>query len=160
MNKLNYYVIDIQAFYTPEFTPKELSIMSNDGYIHHYLLTSLKAWNKLPVKSKKQNFHLSHFHHGIRYDDGLMDFSELPRILQNLKADRIYVKGHQKQEFLKTIIDNILIINLENFENCPTLVKTEDTCIYHLVNDVKKYVCSFKNVQLLSNFVEKYIISK
>ncbi|KAJ8939269.1 hypothetical protein NQ318_015227 [Aromia moschata] len=90
------------GFNLPEFYPKEIAIMSAK-HTAHYLLKPPFPYNTLTVELKKHVKYLEQSHHNLKYSDGYIDYNMLDTILQNdlLNADIVYVKGHQKEEFLK-----------------------------------------------------------
>lgn len=142
-------VIDVQGFSLDAgFLVKEMAI-SDGQMINHFVFKPCTSYWSLTSHEKQQIHWLENNHHGLQYGDGHVDLSELPDILQRftIEAKVIFVKGHQKKEFLKKYISDIPIVNLEFVENIPKLTKvTSKCCMYH--HNTPK-ICALSNVYLL-----------
>lgn len=142
-------IIDMQGFCTPEFTPKEVAL-TYGGEIKHLLFKSPKPFLTLSRRCQKQAVWLERMHHGLPYNSGHSNLSDIEKIFRIYDADVVYVKGSQKAEYLNNFYDNV--INLEEDHDCPNFAKTRECCNLHVLND-KNAVCSLTNVQILYQYV-------
>ncbi|KAJ8970335.1 hypothetical protein NQ317_017553 [Molorchus minor] len=112
----------------------EIAIM-NALHTAHYLLKSPFPYNILSADVKKQVRYLEQHYHGLKYDeDG--------------SADIVYVKGHQKEEFLRKKFNEIeeeeesesaalsipIIVNIENLSSTNEAVVTYPAIEYALMH--------------------------
>lgn len=143
-------VVDIQFFKTEEkvFTPKELAVY--DGtHISHYIFKPPFNFLELPDKLKPEAEWVTNNHHGISWDEGLVPVYLFPQILSRLldNADRIYVKGREKANFVRNAAKKLVI----EFPEEPALLKMEPSCFYHISSTC---MCALSNVfTLYENFV-------
>lgn len=147
--KNNCIVVDMEGFYTPKFTPKELAI--SDGLkTNHYVFKPAIPFENLTNRWKQNVRWLENNLHNIPYVDGHVEYKEIKNILKKFteNASCIYVKGYQKKEFLDKILDHV-VINLENAAGVPNLTKSECDCFYH----TKSSCCSLHNVKILCDFL-------
>ncbi|KAK9720156.1 hypothetical protein QE152_g22239 [Popillia japonica] len=147
-----FLVIDIQGFNVPEFIAKELSITDGSHSIH-LLFKPPIPFLKLEEKIRKNVKWLEKNFHGLRYSCGHVELNLLPSILKRICPlyDAIYVKGHQKLEYLKKYLPSSNIINLEHYANAPVLNKRNVSCFYHTVY---KSSCTVSNVDMLYNYLK------
>lgn len=147
-------VIDIQGFFNPpNFIPKEVAV--TDGKMTgHYVFKPLTN-RKFSVKEMKEKNYLEKFHHGIDYNYGNIEFGECGKILRKflLDSDVVYVRGHQKVDYLRNLLTeeenkNILIFNVES--STPKFDFKEPLCFCH---NLKTCICSLRNVRDLFNSV-------
>lgn len=150
-------VVDIQGFNLPEFYPKEISFVIGHQN-SHYLLKPPVPYDTLSCDVKKQVQHLERSYHGLKYSSGYISDNDLNELLRNhlLKnpVDIVYVKGHQKKEFLEKRLRSLQgetstpsVVNLEHcstHEAVPNFYKNLPYCLNHF-NDAKKYMCSLRN---------------
>lgn len=163
MNSLiKYLIVDIQGIFVPEFFPKEICIRDGEnGLIHHYIVRTPTPWHCLSKAIKRMNIYVEKNIHGIRYifeDKHTIDIYQVENFLKSYSdVNVIFVKGSQKQEYLKDMLNrsNISIINLEHVEKCPKLasiqIDKDKACFLH---HKTMFQCSFRNVLLLDNFIK------
>ena len=149
-------VVDIQGFNLPEFYPKEISFV-NGHQNAHYLLKPPIPYCTLSHDIKRQVKYLENFHHGLKYSSGYVSYGDLDDILLNHilneSIDMVYVKGHQKQEFLDRKLRELVdensapkVINVEHINGDqppPNFLKDLPYCLNHFTN--AKYMCSLRN---------------
>lgn len=134
--------VDIQGFFSQYFQPKEMTVTCDGNKYYHYLFKSPIKYMKLNTNQRKV------VHHCLKYSNGLIDVGEIGPILRLFNPKTVYVKGHQKLEFLKTVL-SCNIINIEA-SDIPKFQAVHHNCPYHL----KEYsICSYENVKWLYNFI-------
>lgn len=150
-------VVDIQGFNLPEFYPKEISFVHGQQQTAHYLLKPSVPYSTLSSDLKKQIQYLEHNHHGLKYSSGYISDDDLNEILRNHLlndvVDVVYVKGHQKKEFLEKRLSYLQeastpsVVNVEycTLEQVPNFYKDIPLCLNHFNNHSKKYMCSLRN---------------
>lgn len=156
-------VCDIQGFnlYNTtlnrwDFHPKEISIViKNKSY--NCLLKPKIAFQLLSDINKKQvRFEERHIH-GLRYSSGDVPNENILDFLNILKKyTRIYIKGHQKFQYLKQKLhlSDDKLINVENmpdFSSIPSFKYNTSLCLHHCG---KRIQCSETNSKLLYNWLE------
>lgn len=156
-------IVDIQGFNLPDFHPKEITFISGQQTAH-YLLKPPVPTNTLNNQLRKQIKYLERFHHGLKYDSGYINYDMLDDILQkhllNNNTDMVYVKGHQKQEFLENKLRELAessssssiptIINVEALVDVPNFIIDIPYCPNHLNH---KSMCSLRNCAKLYNWL-------
>ena len=145
--------IDVQGFHiNSKFVPKEVSVKCSDQILH-LLIKSPVPFEELSISDKKHVRFLEARHHGLSYSSGHICIEDIPSILEKylVTADFIYVKGHQKVEFARDILNGQFlgkIVNVETCENPPKFELDFPMCLHHHFND-RKVMCSLRNVELL-----------
>lgn len=160
---MKFVVVDVQGFNVPEFQAKELAIYDGNQ-MKNYLFKPLKPFHDLPTDCKKQVLFLYGNRHGLYYNNGKTDYSELYTIIYNdlRDVDLIYVKGHVKKDFLVQIYLEMKykaphIVNLEfarDSANVPKLVMTTTDCPYHSLDVCS---CSVKNAYTLYEYIYNFL---
>lgn len=156
---MKFVVIDIQGFCIPEFYAKEL-VFYDGNDMKSYLFKPTKPFYELSEDCQKQALFLYGNRHGLYYNYGETDYSDLCSILWNnlRNVDVVYVKGHIKKEFLiKTFSDMNhklpYVINLEftkDSANVPKLNMSYTDCPYH---SLEYCTCSVKNANILYDYI-------
>lgn len=147
---MSFVIIDVQGFKTTDktFTPKELAAYDGNQ-ICHYVFKPPFHFNSLPDHLKSQATWLQKNHHCIPWDQGFTQVYNFDKIIKSLtdNVDVVYVKGHEKAEFLKNIISK----PIQEFDEQPALTKANAHCFYHSENNC---VCALSNVFMLyDNFI-------
>lgn len=115
-------VADFQGFHLSDgFHVKEMAI-NNGHQISHFILKPPREYRLLSLKEKKTVNYLEKEHHGLRFSGGYIHYNEIYSIIKDAftGVDLIYVRGHQKQEFLEEMFRNIgmeIVPQVENMEN-------------------------------------------
>lgn len=120
-------IIDIQGFrgVFDEFLIKESACIQVNTYSNEYqglqcvLFEPPYKWDALSKKSKNINSWLIEHFHGILWESGDTPYADLKKVVERIviNATVIYVKGVEKQKFLKEIIDTSKpVVNLEDFK--------------------------------------------
>lgn len=148
-------IVDVQGFKREdnEFIPKEIAIMWN-GRIFVLLIKPPTAFYNL---SKKERLQVSWIerNRGINWNQGLIPYNLYKSVISDFfKNKSIFVKGFEKVLWLKDILNNKNVYNLED-KNCPSLVTLYNSystssdiisCIYH------SNMCALKNVSCLNKW--------
>lgn len=151
-------IVDVQGFKNEhnDFIPKEIAIMSKN----HVLVLLIKPPYPFFNLTRKERLQVAWIerNRGILWNEGFVPYFEYNAlILDFVKDKRIYTKGGEKVLWLKKILKNESIYNLEDM-NCPkleTLYKNYSTssdiqsCIYH------RNICAFKNVTCLRKWCKE-----
>lgn len=110
--------------------------------------------NLLPPKQEQQTQWITKHHHGLKWEDGAILF--VKNILQNITTHTnvIYMKGHEKPEFIKQVVSKPLIKLPEQ----PPLDKNIPKYFYH--SYMKSY-CGLYNIFYLyeNSFQSHYFLS-
>lgn len=143
-------IVDIQGFQAINYSiiPKEIAILSRDSSrVQHFLIKPPYPWKNLSKQHKRSAIWLYHNHHGLRWDDGNINYEEMFEILKNImnQSVKIYVKGAIKKEFLDQFsIPCCEIIDIDTFDVNKSfkMCLTHRACFHH----TQKYVCALSNV--------------
>lgn len=152
-------IVDIQALYDKEarFLPKEVAVvtMQND-FIGHWIVAPPYDFSELPRRIALNNNSLTCFHHGLEWIDG---DTSIEKLFLNLRAVtryaiRIYVRGLQKAELLRSVLGRD-IVNLEDFEGPPfrKMPTSETYCIYHGIANDDLTKCALNNAMRIKRWL-------
>lgn len=159
---MTFTVVDMQGFNLPQFHPKEISFVTGDQHAHYLIIPPL-PYDALSNDIRKQINYLELRHHGLRYSSGYVSDTDLNEILRNhllKEGGMVYVKGHQKKEFLEKRLHALgstttvmpSIINAEQLgEDVPKFTKDLPYCLNHFNNNNK--MCSLRNAFKLYNWL-------
>ncbi len=162
--------VDIQGFNitsnnNTKFFAKEMAI-TNGHQANHYLFEMPIKYYSLSTYDKKQVNHATHQVHGLLFAKGYVNYEKIDDIIkeQMCDADIVYVRGHQKKDFLDEKISKIdddgqrcpKIINLETLDATWTSSMTKFSrdipkCMSHLTD--KNYMCSLRNCFVIHNWI-------
>jgi hypothetical protein len=166
-------IVDFQGFRgnANEFIVKELCILKRrsgeDEEIDQYLFRPPYEHRRLNKRRRNEAVWVEHNHHGLRWNDGTVNYSELYEILDTVldsTSATIYVKGEEKKKILADRRSNRFnIVDVEDY-GCSTLkqLKKErkdqlEHCCYH---DPIKYTCALNNVILIDTWLTDFIREK
>lgn len=136
---LSALIVDIQGVVSAasndhSFLIKEMSVVAMDS-------TSVYHWMfKHPVNTvgdSKTNYWLKMYHHGMDTLCGDVEYTELPRIINLMRSEVVYVKGVQKKEVIERYLPGQRVVEMEDL-GCPPLknlhLASEPCCIRHMNN--------------------------
>ncbi|KYN17755.1 hypothetical protein ALC57_09944 [Trachymyrmex cornetzi] len=143
---------DLQGFIVnKKFIVKEVAVLRRGTILTHthYIFSHpMPSW-------------LSTYHHGLRWDDGMVPYNMARRLIMEavLEEDEanVYVKGHEKRGWLADILDSDDIIvetldahyedveSLRNLDDCNTI-----RCGKHAKN------CALQNVFKIFNWWSRH----
>lgn len=163
-------ILDVQGFQHPinEFVLKELAAITIQAYetgeqgLTRILFKPPCAWKILSAKCRAVNSWLMRNHHGIPWNAGIMSYDKVQEVVRRIveNASYIYVKGKEKKEWIKKIINDESkpVIDLEEL-NCPSFRRMRDYEVLHWHEDnhgnLPRYHCAFENVQRLKTWYLK-----
>lgn len=149
------FIIDIQGFRGPkdQLIVKEIAIL-RDGNHHHFIITPPFDFKHLPTSLKRQAKWLYQNHHGLCWNGGFTKYQKVQEFLRDKLINcTVYVKGNEKSQWIKELLnDNVEVINIEN-ANCPSLKElkimfpNEKRCLSH------NKCCALQNVFLIENYL-------
>ena len=143
--------MDMQGFKKPgnDFVLKELSFVSlnNDDVPIVHLFKPPFPWRRLTDKYKRENLWLELCYHGLSWNSGDWDYTEIGKILQDAK--KIFVIGEIKKLWLERFNFNVTDINEMSYPsfNDPRSVTI---CTNH--NGACKSTCAMYNVKRMKQF--------
>lgn len=160
-NRENSVVVDIQFVHgnNNECYVKELAFMMCNSITPIYTIFKPPySQNELNDTAVWQtNFDYNNIH-GLKWTDGVVDYTRLSDILQTLKDFTIIVKGFQKAEFLKKFLKSSTIINLDTKVGLGRLKNYRHNCPTHPPIYVR---CAINNVFKIFIFMEvEYLLLK
>lgn len=154
-------VIDFQAFKDNynEFIVKECAVVAIDGsFIEHWVVAPPYEFLVLKKDKRREAVWVKQNYHGLSWGDGGISYQAFQDELRQVcfEVSRVFVKGKEKAEFLKTLLKSN-IINLEEY-NTPRLKKLMLNsylpvlrCFRHCKH--KKYICALSNADKLKMWV-------
>lgn len=138
-------VLDVQGFTVENkrFIVKELA--SFDGSrISHYIFKPPFPRDLLPDELQRQTSWLTEHHHCIEWASGYTPLHQVSKILQELtsKADRIFVKGKEKADYLRKYSTK----PITELDEHPRIIARPASCLAHTKNIC---ICALSNVYFL-----------
>ncbi|KYN03588.1 hypothetical protein ALC62_05561 [Cyphomyrmex costatus] len=127
--------VDLQGFVVDKkFIVKEVAVLRRGTVITHYIFSCPILWNLLTRSDKSCASWLSAYHHGLRWEDGMVPYSMAKRLIIEavIEDDEalVYVKGLEKRQWLSDIFDcdNVIVETLDaHYEDVESLHNI-DTC--------------------------------
>lgn len=168
---MNRYVLDVEGFLQPgkRIVVKELCVLPIDcaqiPKIDHttYLFKPPYPWKRLSAKYREINTWLMKNHHGIRWEDGALSYSDVSNILrENLcEATMVYVNGPDRKEWLEEIL-------LKNEIKCPIMDIRELGFIEPISNKrivtlchnhipIRRVICALHHAKLMRDYAHLHI---
>jgi len=161
-----YVIVDVQGFkgLNNKFIVKEIGICFDLNNFKSFLIKSPYENLLLSEKEQKMMNWANRHHHGIEWNSGHYDLSQIQKFLKfHLKGYTVLVKGPQKDKWLSEIIDdNIIKITKLSDEDLSQSLKT--LCELYPINvcceNHKSFVgdsavCALKNALAVRNALEK-----
>ncbi|KYQ51411.1 hypothetical protein ALC60_09490, partial [Trachymyrmex zeteki] len=122
--------VDLQGFVVgKKFIVKEVAVLRRGAILTHYIFSCPMPWNFLTRSYKSCASRLTAYHHGLRWDDGIIPYED---------EAFVYVKGLEKRRWLADILDSDDVIIIDD---CNTI-----RCGRHANN------CSLQNVFKIFNW--------
>ncbi|KYN19394.1 hypothetical protein ALC57_08276 [Trachymyrmex cornetzi] len=153
--------MDLQGFIiNMKFIVKEVAMLRRGTILTHYIFSPM-PWHFLTRFDKSCASWLSTYHHGLRWDDGMVPYNMVWRLITEavLEEDEavVYVKGHGKRRWLADILDtdNIIVAILDaHYEDIESLRNLDDfntiRCGKHAKN------CALQNVFKIFNWWSRH----
>ncbi|KYN26858.1 hypothetical protein ALC57_03759 [Trachymyrmex cornetzi] len=155
--------VDLQGFIVgKKFIVKEVAVLRKGAILSHYIFTCPMPWSFLTKSEQYCASWLSAYHHGLQWEDGMIPYNMVKRLITMAvigveESDDnnalIYVKGHEKREWLAEILDsnNLTIETLDtDYKDIDSLhnldVNNTMRCGKHVKN------CALQNVFKIHNW--------
>lgn len=154
-------VLDFQAFKdnNNEFIIKECAVVAIDGsFVEHWVIAPPYEFYMLKKEKRREAVWVKQNYHGLSWGDGGISYKAFQDELRQVCSDvcRVFVKGNEKAEFLKTLVKKD-VINLEDY-NTPRLKRLMFNsylpvlrCFRHCKD--KKYICALSNADKLKLWI-------
>ena len=146
-----YICVDIQGFAIPQFIPKEMTLITQENVVHHFLFNA--PADGFPHKHRSSIKWLEDYLHGISYSARGISFDS--NIFQHFPANVVYVKGQQKEKFMLDYYD--IVVNLESQDNSPKILRTAEYCTYHNKMGYS-WVCSKSNAHMIKEYINENML--
>lgn len=145
-------VVDIQFFKidSRKLLPKELAVFDGQKVSHH-VFRPLFPLNCLNIDLQRQAHYLMKHHHCIDWMEGSTPIFQFESIITKTtkQADRIYVKGKEKAQYIRQFVKKTVL----EFGEQPSLKLGEPKCFSHS-SDI--CMCAISNVYILyEQFIKK-----
>jgi hypothetical protein len=155
-------VLDFESFLGKdgEIVVKEVAIVSiGKTYraVDHFIVQPPYEYELLPQSFKDSNKLLTENRHGLRWNQGYVEYKQLSRILLKTlrRVTSLYTTTRVKAEFLKSLLDRTFL-PLEEF-NLPDIQTSDNklTC-FHPCHFVPRFYCALKTASSFAQYLEYY----
>lgn len=155
--------VDLQGFsVNKQFVLKEISFSISSSHTnhtpseYHYIYKPPFAWKFVSDACKRGIIWLTVFHHGFYWNDGVIPYTLIDKTIEPLRNPNltIYVKGAQKVEWLKAIL-NANHIHFHNIEDigCDIRLSSNQSCRVRCGEHKHKAKhCALQSVRLLESW--------
>ena len=100
--------MDLQGFFVNnKFIVKEIAVLKQGTVLTHYIFRSPVSWKFLTRFDRSCASWLSAYHHGLRWEDGMVPYNEAKRLITIAVFEHdviVYVKGHEKRTWLWNLL--------------------------------------------------------
>jgi len=149
------YAVDMQGFTMPgkNYALKELAILplNYDEEPLVRLFKPLFSWPRLTEKYKRQNLWLELYHHGLEWNSGDLDYSELNFVIRDTLKDavKIFVSGDLKKNWLERYDLKVLDLNEWGY---PSFERSKIVTVCANHNGSHRTTCALHNVKRMKQF--------
>jgi hypothetical protein len=176
--------VDLQGFHLGRargFVVKEVAVLRRGNVLTHYIFTNPVPWEFLSKSEKSCSSWLTVFHHGFRWEDGVIPFWTARQLITKAvygmiknddddgdesdhggyAKDLVYVKGFEKREWLKDLLDadardNVIIETMDaDYEDMESLNKLDATDTLHCGKHRRVKNCALQNVFKMHNWLSR-----
>jgi len=158
--------VDLQGFIVnKKFIVKEVAVLKQGTVLTHYIFTSPVPWKFLTRSDRSCASWLSAYHHGLRWEDGMIPYNEAKRLITTAVFEDdaiVYVKGREKRTWLWNLLldderERVYIDTLDAvYEDVESLTNLDVTntvrCGLHVKNCALQNVLKIYNWWLRKNF--------
>lgn len=154
-------VVDFQGFTdnNNKFVIKECAVLSVDhSFVEHWIVRPPYGFYELTKQKRKEAVWLKSNHHGLRWDDGGIQYHNFIEDLRNVCCGvrQIFAKGKEKCATLKFILcREVIDLGELNTPSLKSLMKGVHPlglrCFRHCKN--KRHVCSLSIVDKLRSWI-------
>lgn len=151
-------IVDIQGFKdnNNKFIVKEAAVLSNGDRIQHFVFQPPYNFGGLQPAKQREAKWMENNHHKFSWKYGFTPYHKLNNLMWPLlRNNYIYVKGLEKQTWMKEIFgDDLIIYNLEEDMECPKLafLKYQYPNVHRCI--VHEGVCALENVLVLGKYMQ------
>lgn len=146
-----YVIVDFQwyRFNKNILVPKELATCDSDFKRSHFVFKPVTSFGVLTEENQRVARYVYSYHHGLKWEDGYVAAGDFDEIVKRLcmGADLVFVKGREKLEFLKSIIDTKIV----DLVYADKIRRAEPGCGFHVGDEV---VCALSVVERLFTYLE------
>ena len=153
------YILDAQGFWQQgnSLVLKELAIvpidraLDADPRLYTYLFKAPYPWKRLTQKYRDKNLWLMQNYHGLKWDSGNFEYTQVRSILQEELSDAtmIYVDGPERKEWLEDILDKS-VMNIRELGYVKPARAVVTVCANH--SALRKVVCALHHAKLMRDY--------
>lgn len=149
------YAVDMQGFLKPgnDFVLKEIAIcpLNIDEDPAVILFKPPFPWKKFNTKYRRKNLHLEMCVHGLEWDSGDYDYTEIGKILRDALKDaaKIFVISEARREWLERFNFKVSVLSDWGF---PFIERPKIVTVCTNHNGAYKALCAMHNVKLMKHF--------
>lgn len=143
--------VDLQGYaFNNIFIVKEVAVLRDGETLSHYVFREHVPWYLLTKSEKSLACWLRIHHHGFRWEDGHVSYSQMKSLINNAigtEPSLIYVKGLEKKKWLCEILeDDVEIETIDaDYEDIARLTNLDVIgtlrCAYHTRHCAMRNVC-------------------
>lgn len=160
------YIVDFQAFkgLVNEFYLKEVAIVNiHSDTVYHWIIRPPTMYCNLNEEMQLRVNYLTYKIHGIPWQTGYIDESEVIALMKNIlkNAAVVYIKGSERVTYLRNLLKgyrNVTVYDLDHFEEFlkPECKKKnlKFKCTYDRPNH-KKLRCALEQVTRYRDILRK-----
>ncbi|KYN29289.1 hypothetical protein ALC57_01278 [Trachymyrmex cornetzi] len=150
--------VDLQGFIVnKKFIVKEVAVLKQGTVLTHYIFTSPVPWKFLTRSDRSCASWLSAYHHGLRWEDGMIPYSEAKRLITAAVFEDdaiVYVKGREKRTWLWNLLldDERERMHIETlvYEDMESLINLDVANTIRYGQHIK--ICALQNVFKIYNW--------
>ncbi|KYN19362.1 hypothetical protein ALC57_08307 [Trachymyrmex cornetzi] len=159
------YSDEIRIPIQQNFIVKEVAVLKQGTVLTHYIFTSPVPWKFLTRSDRSCASWLIAYHHGLRWEDGRIPYSEAKRLITAAVFEDdaiVYVKGLEKRTWLWNLLldderERVYIETLDAvYEDMESLINLDVAntmrCGQHVKNCALQNVLKIYNWWLQKNF--------
>ncbi|KYN17054.1 hypothetical protein ALC57_10691 [Trachymyrmex cornetzi] len=152
--------VDLQGFIVnKKFIVKEVAVLKQGTVLTHYIFTNPVPWKFLTRSDRSCASWLSAYHHGLRWEDGMVPYSEAKRLITAAVFEHdtiVYVKGREKRTWLWNLLldDERELMHIETLdamcEDMESLTALDVANTIRCGQHIK--ICALQNVFKIYNW--------
>jgi len=158
-------ILDIQCVLGPnsKYMIKEMSVVDLEGLAsQHWIFKHSRTSNTAKIEAV--NMWLFRNYHQLSWDCGDVQYTEIPRILNSLHFECIYVKSEEKRQIIEGFLPDVKICEMGGDLDCPRLdqlheagfagnIQREPCCLHH--KNLNYTQCTYNRVFKLLKWFKK-----
>ncbi|KYN15198.1 hypothetical protein ALC57_12588 [Trachymyrmex cornetzi] len=135
-----------------------VAVLRGGTILIHYIFSHPMPWHFLTRFDKSCTSWLSTYHHGLRWDDGMVPYSTVRRLITEavLEGDVVYVNEHEKRGWLADMLDtdDIIVETLDAHYKDVESLRNLDDC--NTIRCGKHANCALQNVFKIFNWWSRH----